>query len=408
MLSIGHQGDSAVAISVNGTSTSPAVGNSSASLSKQGLLHGLVIKIVSPPRGQQVPTGGNLTVSGVSSDNPSTNCQVSLLLNDMKPYQKTTPIGKSNPGEENYSSWKYIINSKYGTIKAGSNKITSKLTCNTPSQPSGISKWYSINITGTREKVVAPGHSVAKLPVRNIQNQSNTSLLVAPGHSVAKLPVRNIQNQSNTSLLVAPGHSVAKLPVRNIQNQSNTSLLHADLNRTSPVQLTASTYKPIQPTSIASKTNSSVSVPRTLVAFLDVSKDPIAPGQKQTIKVIVSDGTTNARIAGAKVTTDVQPTSSSFLERHFVGFTGPDGKISKSWKMTDDGKSESNYNIFSKVSAFGYEDKIISATFRAASPQDTVNNISNRVDDLSNKIIDEVKKGFDQNALIPKLPIPFN
>jgi hypothetical protein len=278
----------------------------------------------------------------------------------MKPYQKTTPIGKSNPGEENYSSWKYIINSKYGTIKAGSNKITSKLTCNTPSQPSGISKWYSINITGTREKVVGPGHSVAKLPVRNIQNQSNTSLL------------------------------------------------HADLNRTSPVQLTASTYKPIQPTSIASKTNSSVSVPRTLVAFLDVSKDPIAPGQKQTIKVIVSDGTTNARIAGAKVTTDVQPTSSSFLERHFVGFTGPDGKISKSWKMTDDGKSESNYNIFSKVSAFGYEDKIISATFRASSPQDTVNNISNRVDDLSNKIIDEVKKGFDQNALIPKLPIPFN
>ena len=360
MLSIGHQGDSAAAISVNGTSKSPPVGNSSASLSKQGLLHGLVIKIVSPPRDQQVPTGGNLTVSGVSSDNPSTDCQVSLLLNDMKPYQKTTPTGKSNPGKENYSSWKYIINSKYGPIKAGSNKITSKLTCDIPSQPSGISKWYSINITGTQDKVVGPGHSVAKLPVRNIQNQSNTSLL------------------------------------------------HADSSKSSPVQLTASTYKPIQPTSIASKTNSSVSIPRTLVAFLDVSKDPIAPGQKQTIKVIVSDGTTNARIAGAKVTTDVQPTSSSFLERHFVGFTGPDGKISKSWKMIDDGKSESNYNIYSKVSAVGYEDKIISATFRTSSPQDTVNNISNRVDDLSNKIIDEVKKGFDQNALIPKLPIPFN
>jgi hypothetical protein len=384
MLSIGHQSDSAVAISVNGTSTSPAVGNSSASLSKPSLLHGLVIKILSPPRGQQVLTGGNLTVSGVSSDNPSTDCQVSLLLNDMKPYQKTTPTGKSNPGEENYSSWKYIINSKYGTIKGGSNKITSKLTCNTPSQPSGISKWYSINITGTQDKVVGPGHLVAKLPVRNIQNQSNTSLLVGPGHSVAKLPVRNIQNQSNTSLL------------------------HADLSRTSSVQLTASTYKPIQPTSIASKTNASVNTPRTLVAFLEVSKDPIALGQKQTIKVIVSDGTTNARIARAKVTTDVQPTSSSFLERHFVGFTGPDGKISKSWKMTDDGKSESNYNVYSKVSAVGYEDKIISATFRASSPQDTVDNISNRVDDLSNKIIDEVKKGFDQNALIPKLPIPFN
>jgi hypothetical protein len=151
-----------------------------------------------------------------------------------------------------------------------------------------------------------------------------------------------------------------------------------------------------------------VNTPRTLVAFLDVAKDPITLGQKQTIKVIVSDGTTNAKIAGAKVTTDVQPASSSILERQFVGFTGPDGKISKSWKMTDEGNSESTYNIYSKISAVGYKDKTISATFKASSPQNTVNNIGNRVDDLSNKIIDEVKKGFDQNALMPKLPIPFD
>jgi hypothetical protein len=360
MLSISHQVDSAVAISSNGTLTSPHMQNSSASLSKSPQSHVPMIKIVSPPRGQQVPTSGILTVSGISSDNPATDCQVLLLLNDMKPYQKTTPTGKSTPSGEDYSSWKYTISSKYSSIKAGLNKITSKLTCNTPSHPNGISKWYSINITGKPDK------------------------------------------------LVEPSHSTTVIPVRNVQNQSNTGLLHANSSKTSPVQLTASIYKPIQPTNIVSKTNSSANTTRTLVAFLDVGKDPIAPGQKQTIKVIVSDGTTNAKIAGAKVTTDVQPTSSSILERQFVGFTGPDGKISKSWKMTDEGKSESTYNIYSKISAVGYKDRTISATFKAASPQNTVDNISNRVDDLSSKIIDEVKKGFDQNALMPKLPIPFD
>ena len=360
ILSISLKANPVVAITSSRTLTGPHLQNSSASLSKSPQLNGLIIKIVSPPRGQQVPTGGNLTVSGVSSDNPSTDCQVSLLLNDMKPYQKTIPTGKSNSGGENFSSWKYNINDKNGSIKAGLNKITSKLTCNNPNQPNGISKWYSINITGTSDKLAEPSHSTAKIPVLNVQNQSMTSLL-----------------------------------------QANSS-------KTSPIQFTASTYKPIQPTNIVSKTNASVNIPRTLVAFLDVGKDPITPGQKQTIKVIVSDGTTNAKIAGAKVTTDVQPTSSSILERQFVGFTGPDGKISKSWKMTDEGNSESTYNIYSKISAVGYKDKTISATFKASSPQNTVNNIGNRVDDLSNKIIDEVKKGFDQNALMPKLPIPFD
>ena len=120
------------------------------------------------------------------------------------------------------------------------------------------------------------------------------------------------------------------------------------------------------------------------------------------------DGATNARLAGAKVATDIQPSSSSIIERQFVGITGPDGKVSKTWKMADEGKFETTYNIYSTISAAGYQDKTISGTFKVAQPQDTAENISNKVDDLSNKIIDEVKKGFDQNALMPKLPIPFN
>jgi hypothetical protein len=363
LLSINHLVDTIVAAPIKGLNAATSDPHPNPSISKIPPSHGITLKIVSPVKGQHIPTGTNLTVTGISSDNSSANCQVSLLLNDLKPYQKTAPTGKSNSGGDDYSSWRYVINNKYGSIKEGLNKITSKLTCINTNQPNvpntGVSKWYSINVTGISAKTVQSAPTV-----------------------VSKLPVSNNLNRSDTGLT-----------------------FHTNSSKPSPLHLTTSIYKPIQPTSIAAKTNTSI---RTLAASLEVRKDPITTGQKQTVKVIVTDGTTNTRVAGAKVTTDVQPSSTSIIERQFVGITGPDGKVSKTWKMADEGKLETTYNIYSTISAPGYQDKTVSGTFRASPPQNTVENISNKVDDLSNKIIDEVKKGFDQNALMPKLPIPFN
>ena len=340
--------------------------------SKIPLSHGMAIKIVSPVKGQHIPTGTNLTVTGTSSDNSSTNCQISLLLNDLKPYQKTTPTGKSSSGGEDYSSWKYVLNSStYSSIKQGINKITSKMTCVNTDQPHvtnpGISKWYSINVTG------GPAKTAQSTP-----------------KFVTRLPASNNLNHSDTSL---------------------TSKVNS--SKPSPLRLTTSVYKPIQPTNIAAKSNTDSSVKpetniHTLAVSLEVGKNPITTGQKQTVKVVVTDGATNAKVAGAKVTTDIQPSSSSIVERQFVGITGPDGKVSKTWKMGDGGRLETTYNIYSTISAPGYQYKTISGTFRASAPQNDAENISNKVDDLSNKIINEVKKGFDENALMPKLPLPFN
>lgn len=340
--------------------------------SKIPLSHGMALKIVSPVKSQHIPTGTNLTVTGTSSDNSSTNCQVSLLLNDLKPYQKTTPTGKSSSGGEDYSSWRYVLNnSTYSSIKQGINKITSKMTCVNTDQPRvtnpGVSKWYSINVTGVPAKTA----------------QSTPKL-------VTRLPASNNLNHSDTSL---------------------TSKVNS--SKPSPLRLTTSVYKPIQPTNIAAKSNTNSSVKtdtniHTLAVSLEVGKNPITTGQKQTVKVVVTDGATNAKVAGAKVTTDIQPSSSSIVERQFVGITGPDGKVSKTWKMGDEGKLETTYNIYSTISAPGYQYKTISGTFRASAPQNDAENISNKVDDLSNKIINEVKKGFDENALMPKLPLPFN
>ncbi|HET6800630.1 MAG TPA: hypothetical protein VFH25_08710, partial [Nitrososphaeraceae archaeon] len=50
------------------------------------------ITISSPEQGQQVPVG-QLTISGTSTDNPTTDCQVSVDVNDVKPLQNATATG---------------------------------------------------------------------------------------------------------------------------------------------------------------------------------------------------------------------------------------------------------------------------------------------------------------------------
>ena len=105
----------------------------------------LVVKITDPIKGQQIVVGKNLTLSGIAKYNVTANCQVSVIVDSMRPYQKTIPIGQIGVG--NYSQWKYTLAPSYaGSIKEGINKITAKLLCD--SNPTTLTKFYSINVTG--------------------------------------------------------------------------------------------------------------------------------------------------------------------------------------------------------------------------------------------------------------------
>src|ERR671933_444191 len=75
------------------------------------------IKITSPTKGQQVSVGKDLAISGISMDNATSNCQVAVIVNNVKPYQNTTAAGAG--GAADYSKWKFDITSKYTTIKPG-------------------------------------------------------------------------------------------------------------------------------------------------------------------------------------------------------------------------------------------------------------------------------------------------
>ena len=109
------------------------------------------VNITSPQRGQQIPVNiSELNISGKSTDKPDTDdCQVSVIVNDVKPYQPAGANGTT--GENNdYSKWSFILSPNYTSINEGVNEVTAKLSClpNVAGNTNNITKWYSINVTG--------------------------------------------------------------------------------------------------------------------------------------------------------------------------------------------------------------------------------------------------------------------
>ena len=105
------------------------------------------VKIISPDKGDLVPLNSNnsLVIQGVSKDNVTSDCDVSIIINNVKPYQNVKPTGIQ--GDNDYSNWQYTVSSNYTNINEGSNKITSKILC--LDGPQKLQAYYSVNITAT-------------------------------------------------------------------------------------------------------------------------------------------------------------------------------------------------------------------------------------------------------------------
>lgn len=113
------------------------------------------VRITSPTRGQQIPIGKDLAVTGISLANSTSHCHVSVMVDGVKPYQRATPTGSHSgaAGAADYSKWKFVLTSKYTTLKQGpNNKIVAKYSC--VDKPNSAS-FYSINIIGTTSIVTA-------------------------------------------------------------------------------------------------------------------------------------------------------------------------------------------------------------------------------------------------------------
>src|SRR5918996_1435970 len=107
----------------------------------------LGIKITSPSTGQQVPTG-ELTISGISTDNITTDCTVYADINNTKPFQKAVATGPG--GVNDYSTWNFTYTDDYHLITNGTNDLTSKLSCidDSTGGTTNLTKNYSVNVIG--------------------------------------------------------------------------------------------------------------------------------------------------------------------------------------------------------------------------------------------------------------------
>ena len=125
------------------------------------------VNIISPSKGEAVPAGSPLTVSGTSDDSGQTNCNVQIIVNDHRPYQDTIPVA---PGD--YSEWTFVVSPQYAEINEGINTITSKASCDAPLEPvlkldpltRQYVKHYGINVTGVPAGIGVDSEEPAVVP----------------------------------------------------------------------------------------------------------------------------------------------------------------------------------------------------------------------------------------------------
>jgi hypothetical protein len=198
----------------NETSTLP-------SLSVPIKLH--LVKITFPIKGQQIPVHSNLMVTGISVVNrTSTDCEVAVIVNGIKPYQKAVPTGHG--GTNDYSTWNYRLVPTYTVIKQGPNKITAKLSCD----KSNIIPHNSVNITGVT-------NSNPPIIAASLQHVSspNSKLLVAldlsknpisaGGKETLKATVYNAANSTLTIAGASVNVSITDSSNRTVSNFNGTT-----------------------------------------------------------------------------------------------------------------------------------------------------------------------------------------
>jgi hypothetical protein len=169
------------------------------------------VKITAPGNGENVTIENPLSVSGISSDDGLTNCFISLIVNNIKPYQQVSASGTA--GSNDYSKWNYTLTDNYTKLSEGTNKLTSKIVCIDNAMNS--TKWYSVNVTGHLSNTTSSTDGNTDDTSITTSNSTTTSADISrvANNSKSILPQSSIEVDNNTNLL-APSH---------IQSESSSS-----------------------------------------------------------------------------------------------------------------------------------------------------------------------------------------
>ncbi|MFZ0356825.1 MAG: hypothetical protein WAL53_01710 [Nitrososphaeraceae archaeon] len=147
------------------------------------------IKIVKPVTTQNVSSQDELIISGQSSDNNLKNCSVTVIVNDVKPYQNA--VAKGSGGATDFSEWEFVLHNNYTHINAGENKITSKLLC-----ASAPPRWYSVFVNGVPNSSDEDVFS----PVQSEEQQNTPATNLSETNEIDGIQSEEQQNTPATNL----------------------------------------------------------------------------------------------------------------------------------------------------------------------------------------------------------------
>jgi len=239
-------------------------------------VYAISISIESPLSNQQVPVG-ELKISGTSSDNSSAQCQVYVDWNNLKPYQLATPTGSN--GTSDFSTWSFTYTSKYHLIQTGLNDLTSKITCLVPPAGPAVTKWFSINVTGSS----SPNQtSNVQLPLPTANNKGPSSASPQSSSSQSEIPI----DTTNTS-----------------SSQSETPIDTTDTSNSDKIALD-----------------------------LSVEHNPISAGDRQTVSLTASDPVSGNILDRVFLRLTIKDPSGNIVK----DYTDNDGKLEPSFRIDED------------------------------------------------------------------------
>src|SRR5215469_8969262 len=329
------------------------------------------IKITSPIKGQLIPIPDNdLKISGIAVHNSSLNCNVYIIVNDIKPYQKAIPIGGHNDIKD-YSAWVYNLVPLYTTIKTGTNKITSKLACqgiNTKTGNTSLTQYYGINVTGTAHPLKNPSDS----NMSNINLDNNKKQIIEKNIPISNDGRKRLgsvyTNSQPVTLLTTAG--ILSLSTPRVDNHSD--LTTRLTTKTGDINLgnngSTDSFKEQSNTSALDKAqtssgsnHSSNNNTKSLSVSMHLAKGPIHIGNRENMTVAVTDSNSTHAVPGAAILGEI--VNPSGVSKKLEGTTDGKGKVLYSWQISGEDNTSGKYKVLMEASAPGYENNSVSKTF---------------------------------------------
>jgi hypothetical protein len=189
------------------------------------------IKITSPTTGQQVPVG-ELTISGISTDNATTDCTVYADWNNTKPLQIAVATGPG--GVNDYSTWTFTYTDDYHIITNGTNDLTSKLSCvdDSTGGTTNLTQFYSVNVIGVPGRTTtSPTNTSASTTSTSEEVQQQQSPIIDRNITTIMEEITNVTTttspESITSIPTSP--SVPLSPSIKEQQEEEDTTIYWDI-----------------------------------------------------------------------------------------------------------------------------------------------------------------------------------